>query len=108
MTARPATLAVLLILLGPRVDAVRPNPAMSCKAWRAPRIVCEARHVDPVRPEWTVYASNGRERTDFDTGLVVYLTVPERRFAKVEMCATPDLCISAWAGWFGHRALFHD
>lgn len=105
----PAVAVAALVGLLASSDTIsRPHPTMTCKGYRAPRIVCEARYVDPARPEWTVYASNGRERTDFDVGLVVYLTVPERRFARVEMCVVPDLCVSAWAGWFDHRALFHE
>lgn len=99
-------LAAALGLLAPSDTTSRPHPTLTCKGYRAPRIECEALHVYPFVPDWTVWT--GDQRTDVEDGVVVYLTVPERRFARVEMCVVPDLCVSAWAGWFGHRALFHD
>lgn len=99
-------MAALLALIGPQMNADRPGPTLTCKGWKSPRIVCEARFVWPHEPEWTVW--RGEERTDVDHGLIVYLTVPEYRFARVEMCPVPTVCVSAWAGWFNRKALFHE
>lgn len=79
---------------------------MTCEGWKKPRVVCEAKYVWPYVPDWTVW--RGEDRTDVDHGMIVYLTVPEYRFARVEMCPLPEVCVSAWAGWFNRKALFHE
>jgi len=102
---RIVLVAALIALWSPQIGADRPGPTMTCRGWKSPRIVCEAHYVWPYIPEWTVWKDE--ERTDVDHGMVVYLTVPEYKFARVEMCPLPDVCVSAWAGWFNSRALFH-
>lgn len=105
MNPRALLVTALLGFLAPASSETRPGPTLSCKGWRSPRIVCEAKYVWPYEPDWTVW--QGEERTDVDHGLIVYLTVPEYKFARVEMCPLPEVCASAWAGWFNRKAMFH-
>lgn len=106
MNTRAVATLALLGFFAAGANTARPGPTLTCKGWRSPRIVCEARFVWPYEPDWTVW--EGDDRRDVDHGLIVYLTVPEYRFARVEMCPLPDVCVSAWAGWFNRKALFHE
>lgn len=60
------------------------DPSMLCMAWIQPRIVCAANHTIDL-PEWRVYYWNTSDVADYDRGLMVYLTIPEDHFVRVEM-----------------------
>lgn len=90
-----------------RAEADDKFPSFTCKGYQEPRIVCESKQTWPTIPTWHVYYWNTDDVADFDHGILVYLTLPKGKFAKIEMCVSQYSCISAFGGWFNGRAKFH-
>lgn len=110
MTRLSAVLAcgATLALFAAGVAAVREPSQFTCKRFMRPRVMCEAKYVWPEMPVWNVYYPGTQDVVDQERGIVVYPTLPEEKFAVLEMCH-PGLrrCLRVYGGWFGGKLLFH-
>ena len=98
---------LLLLMVSSAYSSAKENPTFECRAWSPPRIVCEARFVDPYVPEWRVYYWNSKDTADFDRGTKVYLTIPYERFAEIEMTVRGSI-VSAFARWHNGKVEFKE
>lgn len=91
--------AFLILCLSATTLDSREPPQFTCKTWNYPRIVCEAHYVDPFDVVWRVLWDG--QTADYDKGVVVYLTLPDDRWATIDMQVL-DTHLTAHGRWFNH------
>lgn len=104
MIRRLALLLVVLLFVGAARE--RELPSMKCRREIEPRVRCDSHYTWPAIPEWRVYYPDAEPSelaiADTDRGIVVYLTMPREKWARLEMCY-PGGCVGALGGWFSGR-----
>lgn len=101
-----AFIAGLLLTAGASHEESRREAQFKCSRFIPPRIQCEAKYVWPILPYWQVYYPGTSDVVEYDDGIVVFLTLPREKFARIEMCLNRNHCLVTYGGWFGEKLLF--
>lgn len=97
--------AVAFALFASAVLAASP-PAMTCKRYHFPQVICEISGIVPLDAEDPIVSvwSEG-EVVDLEHGFTVWLTIT-RRLEQIEMTYKGDIRIDLWAQWHDREIYF--
>lgn len=83
--------------------AQRPPPKIDCHAFTYPHVKCEANYTYPSDAEFYVFIND--IRADYEKGIVVFITLPDNVWARIEVRIEKQVIIF-YGRWADGRTQF--